>query len=289
MSTSHVSLSSIPGTVVCPNVVALGTVGSATASSKPINWQSAPRHYGVTIERNVVHGSEAWCISGKKDRSGPPSASDGDEAWLIGRTQSKTIPNANDTHRWRVYLRALNPKDDLSHFIKDVVFELHESFAVSKITICAPPYEVEATGWGEFSITITVNFHDPSEKPVEYHHLLKLFGPDNALPKKGRSIISEHHDQVIFVDPSEPLYQSLINNLPSAPPANTTIQDDGGAFQDEDTLNKVIAASDRVKDETARIRTIYEAQVKEAAELRRAIEALQAEEQARHLETTKAL
>jgi YEATS domain-containing protein 4 len=278
----------IPGTIVSSNVVALGTVGHAPPLAKPIDWISGGKHRGETIERNIVHGSEAWVLSGKKDRSGPPSAADGDETWLYGRTLSKTIPNTSDTHRWRVYLRALNPKDDLTHFIKEVMFELHESFPTPKITLCAPPYEVEATGWGEFTIIITVFFHDPSEKPVEFHHLLKLFGPDNSLPKKGRSIISEHHDQVIFVDPSEPLYQALIANPPSAPPANV-MNDDGGAFHDEDSLNKVISASDRVKDEIARLRTFYEAQVKEANELRRAIDALQAEEQARHIAAKKAL
>lgn len=282
MSTGANGAYEIPGTVISPNVVALGTVGSAPPSANPINWNTAPRHRGQTIERNIVHGSEAWAISGKKDRSGPPSAADGDETWLYGRTLSKTVPNPDDTHRWRIYLRALNPKDDLTHFVKEVVFELHESYPTPKITLCAPPYEVEATGWGEFSIAITVYFHDPSEKPVEFHHLLKLFGPDNAMPKKGRSIISEHHDQVIFNEPSEPLYQALIANPPSAPPTSVNY-DDGGVFQDEESLARVIDASDRVKDEVANLRAIYEAQVKEANDLRKAILALQAEEQARHI------
>lgn len=288
MSTPVIPTPHIPGTIVSPNVVALGTYGHAPPTSRQNMWSNAPRHAGATIERNVVHGSEAWCLNGKKDRSGPPSAADGDEAWLIGRTLSKTIPNPGDTHRWRVYLRALNPKDDLSHFIKDVVFELHESFPVSKIPIRAPPYEIEATGWGEFVINITVNFHDPNEKPVEYQHQLKLFGPDQTNPKKGKSIISEVHDQVIFVDPSEPLYQSLIANPPSEPPANA-VHDDSNLYFDEESLDQIISASDRVKEETERLRAFYESQVKEANDLRRAIEALQAEEQARHVAATKAL
>lgn len=288
MSSAASAAAHIPGTVISPNVVALGTVGAGQPLDRPVNWNTVSRHTGATVERNVVHGSEAWVLSGKKDRTGPPSAADGDETWLIGRTLSKSVPNANDTHRWRVYLRALNPKDDISHFIKDVEFELHESFPIPKILLRAPPYEVEATGWGEFVVTIRVNFHDPSEKPVEFLHQLKLFGPDNSMPKKGRSIISEVHDQVIFVDPAEPLYQALLANPPSEPPPNA-VQDDSNLLFDEEALDKIIGASDRVKEETERVRAIYEAQVKEANDLRRAIEALQAEEQARLVAATKTM
>lgn len=276
-----------PGISLAPNVVALGPVGPAQPPSRPINWSAAPKHPNVTIERNIVHGSEAWVISGKKDRSGPPSSADGDEDAMNGRATSKAIPNPNDTHRWRVYLRALNPKDDLTHFIKEVEFELHESYNPSKVLLCGPPYEVEATGWGEFVVGITVYFHDTSEPPVEYQHPLKLFLQDKSLPRKGRSVISEFHDQVIFVDPSEPLYQALMANSPSAAPGSGVTNDNGGSIIDEETLNKIIQASDKVKDETARIRTLYEAQVKEATELKRAIEILQAEEQARFLASTK--
>jgi YEATS domain-containing protein 4 len=283
MSSSS-SQSQYAGTIMSSNVIAIGTPGPAPPPMRNINWTAAPKRTGVTIERNIVHGSEAWVLSGKKDRSGPPSAGDGDETSLANRAFAKSIPNANDTHRWRVYLRALNPKDDLTHFIKEVTFELHESFVPNKVTICAPPYEVEATGWGEFDIHMTVSFHDTTEAAVEFDHMLKLFAPDSALPKKGRSIISEHHDQIFFTDPSEPLYQALMANPPSAPPT-TPLQDDGG-FHDEDTLDKIIASSDRVKDEIARIRGLYEAQVREATELRMAIEALQQEEQNRHLATT---
>lgn len=276
-----------PGTILAPNLVAIGTPGPAPPPSRPINWEAAAKHAGATIERNIVHGSEAWVISGKKDRTGPPSAVDGDEQNLSGRSLAKSVPNAQDTHRWRVYLRALNPKDDLTHFVREVEFELHESFVPNKVIICRPPYEVEATGWGEFDVFITVRFHDTSEPPVEFQHKLKLFLPDKSLPRKGRSVISEFHDQIIFIEPSEPLYQALIANPPSTGQTPNITNDDGGAFHDEETLNKIIAASDKVKDETARVRALYEAQVKEAADLRRAIELLQSEEQARFLASTK--
>jgi YEATS domain-containing protein 4 len=39
------------------------------------------------------------------------------------------------------------------------------------------PYEIHQTGWGAFDIGIKIYFTDPSEKPVELIHTLKLY-PD---------------------------------------------------------------------------------------------------------------
>ena len=40
------------------------------------------------------------------------------------------------------------------------------------------PYEVMEKGWGEFEAFIDLTFRDPSERPVELRHFIKLFhGP----------------------------------------------------------------------------------------------------------------
>ena len=37
------------------------------------------------------------------------------------------------------------------------------------------PYEVMEKGWGEFEAVIDLHFRDPSEKPIELRHFVKLF------------------------------------------------------------------------------------------------------------------
>lgn len=43
------------------------------------------------------------------------------------------------THKWTAYLRGPN-NEDLSYFIKKVVFQLHPSFKNSKRGLCIPHY-----------------------------------------------------------------------------------------------------------------------------------------------------
>lgn len=65
-------------------------------------------------------------------------------------------------------------EQDLSFLIKKVEFQIHESFPEPLITIEAPPFEIHNAGYGVFPITITIHFQDPSERPLEYTHQLKI-------------------------------------------------------------------------------------------------------------------
>lgn len=78
-----------------------------------------------------------------------------------------------NTHRWTVFLRGVD-NEDLSTYIKEVQFQLHDSFRDPIRSIRSPPYEVTEFGWGEFMINITVHFHpDSGEKPVTIQQYLK--------------------------------------------------------------------------------------------------------------------
>lgn len=39
----------------------------------------------------------------------------------------------------------------------------------------SPPFEVTEMGWGEFEAKMTMHFKDPSEKPVDVLHQLRLY------------------------------------------------------------------------------------------------------------------
>jgi len=107
-------------------------------------------------------------------------------------------------HRWTVYVRGVDC-EDLSYFVKKVVFTLHESFNEPIRNIEKPPYEVTEIGWGEFDIGIKIFFHDPKEAPQSLIHHLKLF-PTLSVKKP---VVSETLDEFVFVNPSEIMMKQL--------------------------------------------------------------------------------
>jgi YEATS domain-containing protein 4 len=70
---------------------------------------SAKRMKGVIIERPIVVGTVAYWLGKKADDQ--------------------------KTHKWTAYIRGPN-NEDLTYFIKKVVFKLHESFKNPKRGLC---------------------------------------------------------------------------------------------------------------------------------------------------------
>lgn len=103
------------------------------------------------------------------------------------------------------YVRGVNG-EDLSYFIKQVHFILHSSFINNDRVVSTHPFELSAAGWGEFEMKIRIVFKDPSERPVEFPHFLRLF----PLGKKvyiEQPVVSEYYDEFIFNEPTESFYE----------------------------------------------------------------------------------
>lgn len=64
-------------------------------------------------------------------------------------------------HEWTVYVKS---QDDPQ--IKSVLFELHPTFSPPAVTISQSPFQVTRTGWGIFTVNITVTM-----KSGEVHKL----------------------------------------------------------------------------------------------------------------------
>ncbi|KAI9248099.1 exocyst complex component Sec5-domain-containing protein [Sporodiniella umbellata] len=146
----------------------------------------------VCVSRPFYYGSIAYPLNGKK-------ASDPDH-----------------THRWTVMVKGLN-NEDLTYYVKKVVFKLHETYPNPIRTIEQPPFEVSETGWGEFEIMIKIYFHPCAvEKPaIIYHHLrLHPFEDDlNGQPwPKDKPVMSLLYDELVFNEPTEQLYQIFSEN-----------------------------------------------------------------------------
>ena len=131
-----------------------GRKSSSKASSKRQKTSSsAPKRVrGSTIRCPVIYGNIAW--------------------WL-----GKKAVQFEKTHRWLCFVRGPH-NEDLSIWIDHVTFRLHESFPDPVKVVHKPPFEIEQVGWGEFELTITLHFKDPSEKPVTLIHGLGLY-PSN--------------------------------------------------------------------------------------------------------------
>ena len=113
------------------------------------------------------------------------------------------------THKWTLFVRGPHG-EDLGYFVEKVVFKLHPSFAQPVREVTKPPFEVSEKGWGEFECHIRIHFKDPTEKPVEVSHIVKLY--DGTTPQAANQpVVSEVYDEVVFTDPREPFYQQLMN------------------------------------------------------------------------------
>lgn len=103
--------------------------------------------------------------------------------------------------RWCCYVRGVN-NEDISYFVRKVVFTLHPTFVNNVRTVEQPPFEIQEQGWGEFDITVKIHFVDSSEKPVEIVHFLKLFNDDKSNQTPRKPIINEEYDEIVFSEPT---------------------------------------------------------------------------------------
>jgi len=194
---------------------------------------------GVTVERPIVVGTVAYWLGKKADDT--------------------------KTHKWTAYIRGPN-NEDLTYFIKRVVFKLHESFKNSKRAVEQPPFEIHETGWGEFELGIMIVFTDPNERPVELFHFLKLHPPEGHVAKTKKPVVSETFDVIVFNDPHEPFHKKLVENersyssaLAEDPASDTPLAvglhagDQYSNYTEQTELRRVAAARARVQAEITRL------------------------------------
>ena len=129
--------------------------------------------------------------------------------------QGKKV-NKNRTHRWACYVRG-QCGEDISCFIKTVVFKLHTTFVNPYRVVVRPPFEIHEYGWGEFEIEMKIYFHDNRESPLELTHMLQLYPKHHSTPLSlKKAIVSEHYDEIVFTNPYPEFYQrlSLFDGVP---------------------------------------------------------------------------
>ena len=193
-------------------------------------------------------------------------------------------------HQWALYVRGVN-HEDLSHIIGSVEFDLDPSFSQPHRIISSPgPFVLVESGWGEFVVSITLRFVNELEKPVSLFHSIRLFdsahpapvrtgtnAPPVALPpapltpdgKPYPYVLSEHYDEIVFVNPTEAMYERVMKTKPRpaievAPlPAKTmqimnpVFQVTPEAFSDKQDLNDIALADATISADLVRLNTEY--------------------------------
>lgn len=155
-------------------------------------------------------------------------------------------PNApkDHTHTWTVFVR--DPTgNDLSTYIKKVVFKLHDTYPNSSRTIEKPPFEVTETGWGEFEIIIKIFFHaEGGEKNITLIHHLKLHPYNGTISMDGK-VESIRYDEIVFNEPTEKMFE-LLTKEPG------TLLSDDLKKREREELDRISKAID---DITVKIKT----------------------------------
>ncbi|XP_072039981.1 YEATS domain-containing protein 4-like [Amphiura filiformis] len=182
---------------------------------------SGGRVKGITLVKPIVYGNFARYFGKKREEDG-------------------------HTHQWTIYLKPFR-NEDMSAYVKKVQFKLHESYPNPLRVVTKPPYEVQETGWGEFEIAIKVFFIDPNERPVTMYHFLKLFQSPTNLTLGKKTLVSEHYDELIFLDPTAMMQQLLISVRPLTLGAHKHETD--FAELEERTTNALQAARKKIRFE----------------------------------------
>ncbi len=141
----------------------------------------------------------------------------------------------NYSYKWCVYVRGVH-NENISNFIKEVQFTLHDSFENKVRVIPKWPFELYETGWGEFEIKIKIFLVDETIKPLEVVHPLKLFPQQSHIaPSSKRPVIEENYDEIIFVNPKPHIRELLMKKYDSNLSLNKS--DDEKNYDNGDGMN----------------------------------------------------
>lgn len=139
------------------------------------------------------------------------------------------------------------------------------------VAIDSAPFELSEQGWGEFDIVISIQFKDPSEKPIDVTHTLRLFPPEGIPWPDNKPIVSENLDAIVFNDPNEWFYNELVKFAPEDGPPIITPYISPTAEEDAH-LEKIIASQKKIRDEIWKLKEKYIQTASQATKLRRKID-----------------
>ncbi|VEU22662.1 DEKNAAC103647 [Brettanomyces naardenensis] len=165
---------------------------------------SQRRIHGISISKPIIYGNYADPVTDSNPL--PPGAP------------------KDHSHTWTLFVKDATGQD-LSLYVKKVVFKLHETYPNSTRTVEKPPFELRESGWGEFEVAIRIYFNSVcGERSLTLYHNLKLHPfpassdpasiAQPAVSKVGR-VESVLYDEIVFNEPTEKMFR-LLTSVPGS-------------------------------------------------------------------------
>ncbi|OWB79627.1 hypothetical protein B5S32_g3856 [[Candida] boidinii] len=175
-------------------------------------------------------------------------------------TEENPLPEGapkDHSHTWKIFV-ADPLGEDVSYFIKKVVFKLHDTYPNPIRSIESPPFEVNETGWGEFEISIKIFFiTESSEKNITLYHHLKLhpYSGYTKLPNEDdlkklnevKRIESVLYDELVFNEPTEKMFSVLTSKPGSLLPLKSTQKLKFSKQMERNELDRISYALNEIK------------------------------------------
>lgn len=148
--------------------------------------------------------------------------------------------------------------NDLSKFIKKIIFKLHDTYVNPSRSIESPPFEVTETGWGEFEITIRIFFvPEANEKNIQLYHHLKLhpYVPRaENIPPGQQPVESYIYDELVFNEPTEAMFEILTEKPGALLSAKKTKDSPYSQQTENEELDRLTHALSKVYQQVQKIR-----------------------------------
>ncbi|CAI4049958.1 YEATS domain-containing protein YAF9 SKDI_14G2160 [Saccharomyces kudriavzevii IFO 1802] len=202
----------------------------------------------------------------------------GNTAKKMGSVKPPNAP-AEHTHLWTIFVRGPQ-NEDVSYFIKKVVFKLHDTYPNPVRSIEAPPFELTETGWGEFDINIKVYFVDEAnEKVLNFYHRLRLHPYANTTPNTsngseqntpGRNandveVSSIYFDEIVFNEPNEEFFKILMSRPGNVLPSNKTESCVYSKQLEQEEIDRIDIGIEKVDREIHELKQKLESLIKQEA------------------------
>ena len=174
-------------------------------------------------------------------------------------------PNApvEHTHMWTIFVR--DPQgEDLSYYIKKVVFKLHDTYPNPTRSVEAPPFEITETGCGEFEINVKIFFVDEAnEKMLSFYHHLRLHpyyntekqlvttndGTESDTDPTSAEVKSIFFDEIVFNEPNEQFFKILMSTPGNHLPSNKTDKTVFSVQLEQEEVDRINIGIDKIDKE----------------------------------------
>ncbi|CCD23459.1 YEATS domain-containing protein YAF9 NDAI_0B04250 [Naumovozyma dairenensis CBS 421] len=189
----------------------------------------------------------------------------GNTAKKLGEVRPENAP-AEHTHLWTIFVRGPQ-NEDITYFIKKVVFKLHETYPNPTRVVETPPFELTETGWGEFDINIKIYFVDEAnEKMLSFYHRLRLHpyvipGPEgqqnparNITVTENGEIRSTFYDEIVFNEPNEEFFKTLMTKPGNLLPANITENQVFSRQLEQEEIDRIDIGMTKIDEEIKKLR-----------------------------------